>query len=118
MAPPTAPLMVGSNSRIGREAEINQQDRQSEQVIELVAGQLFLIGHRGPLIADIARQGSLRDVFHCRQRLAGADALSGSADDRRRWVEIVERDERRPDLLAEMRDRADRHHLVIRALYI
>src|SRR5205823_9918566 len=34
-----------------------------EQVIELVAGQLLLIGHRGPLVGDVVRQRSLRDAF-------------------------------------------------------
>ena len=52
------------------ETEIDEQHRQSEQIIELIAGQLFLIGHRGPLVGDVAQQISLRDPFQCFEALA------------------------------------------------
>ena len=66
------------------------------------------------MIADITRQGLFCNVLHRGQRLARADAAGRAADDGGRRIEIVEGDEGRADLGAEMCDRTDRHHLVVR----
>ena len=75
--------------------QIDQQKRQTEHIVDLVADRLLLVRHRRPIEAAARRQGPGGDLVHQRHRLTGAVALRRQADNRRRRIEIVQADQRR-----------------------
>jgi len=69
-------------SYLAGEHEVDEQQRQCEHDVHLIADELLLIGHRAPFEASARGKRAPGNLFHERERLTGRDSL-------RRQAEIV-----------------------------
>src|SRR5216683_789667 len=95
---------------LAREHQIHEQHRERENVIDLVADQLFLVRHRAPFVPRAGGRRFAGDLLHQRHRLTGTETGGGQSDHGRRRVEIVEAQQRWPDYRGNTNHRPERDH--------
>ena len=66
-----------------RQHEIDEQQRQAEHDIHLLAHELLLVGHRAPLESHAGRKCAPRDLLHQLHHIARGEAWGGKSDYRR-----------------------------------
>ncbi len=97
------------------EHEIDEEDREAENPVGLVANRFLLKRHCGPVVTSAPGQRLRPDLIHDVERLTRAEAGRRRADDRRCRIEVVEADQRRPRHFSNIDHSADwRHDAVAR----
>ena len=98
-----------------REHEIDEHDRQREQIHGLAARLGFFERHARPREVVTLRQRLARDALHLLQRLARAHAGQRRARQFRRAEQVEMIDDRRRRRLARANDGRERHHVAVAA---
>ena len=94
-----------------RQHQKNKDDRGPEDEEPAVAGELLLVGEIRPFEAETIGEPLGGEFFHSRQGIAGGVARQRAPLDLCGGIKIIARHAVRPGDVAELGDRADRHHL-------
>ena len=90
--------------------QIDEQQRQCKHNHDLIAGKFLLIRHIRPFKRH-AGIDLLHDLFHLVHRLSRAVAGSGGTVDKHRLEHIVARQELRYEVILDIDQRSQRHHI-------